>query len=189
MNLASTTLKIFVFSFIIISLFSCGKRKQRDMKKLNWYEITTEARGDEVRILVPSDELEAWKRVFPTKEDSLLLRLNMNVRFEGYSSTAILDSLKSSTTASLVALRGEELKTAMNKYLIFGQFDLLMPAGKAFSANKAASGDYQASEYQGFAIPIMANPSDSLESAYFAIPNEAECKAGTLVLLNEILSR
>lgn len=173
---------------IIFSFFSCGKRKQRDVKKLNWYEITTEARGDELRIFVPTNELDAWKRVFPTQEDSLLKRLNMNVRIEGYSSKAILDSLQASTQASLVALRGEELKSAMNKYLLFGQFDLLMPAGKTYNRNNSA-GSLQNTEYQGFAIPISANQSDSLEPAFFAIPIEAADKAGTLVLLNEILSR
>lgn len=189
MKMFSSLHKIIILLLLIISSVSCGKRKQRDVKKLNWYEITTEARGDEVRILVPTDELEAWKRVFPSKEDSLLQRLNMSVRFEGYSSKAILDSLQSNTTASLVALRGEELRTAMNKYLLFGQFDLLMPVGKAISANKTSSGNYQTTEYQGYVISIMANPMDSLENAYFAIPNEAECKAGTLVLLNELMSR
>lgn len=176
-------------SFVVIAVVSCGKRKQRDVRKLNWYEITTEARGDEVRIFVPLEELDAWKARFPLEGDSLLQRLSMKVKLEGYAKSAILDSLQATTTASLIALRGEDLKRALQYQWLFGPFDRLMPISKALDTSSDAFRYSQGILSQGYAVPINANEIDSLELAFFAIPLEAESKAGSLVLLNELLGK
>jgi hypothetical protein len=189
MNKMSTVFRLILFSLVILTIVSCGKRKQRDVRKLNWYEITTEARGDEIRVLVPAEELDAWKARFPLEGDSILKRLSMTIKLEGYAKSALLDSLNSATTASLVALRGEDLKNALQFQWLFGPYDRLMPISKALDTSSDLFRYSQGVLSQGYAVPIKANEIDSLEVAFFAIPLEAESKAGSLVLLNEMLAQ
>lgn len=169
----------------LIIFYGCGERKQRDVRKLNWYEISTDSRNNTVRVLVPIEELEYWKERFSMDADSAKARISLNVVCAGLELQPLRDSLEMRTTASLVLLRGAELELALNRAWLFGPFDRLLPIFKTINT---ASQEFSVSEginSRGYAVPLVSN--DSLPPAFFGIPAEAEAKAAALFVLEKAL--
>jgi hypothetical protein len=169
----------------LLLLVQCGQRKQRDVRKLNWYEISTEARNKTVHVLVPASELEFWTQKLNLDADSSKARISLSIRFTGLEEQPLRDSLEMGTRASLVVLRGAELDLALNRAWLFGPFDKLLPISKSVNT---ASQDFRFSEgvnSRGYAVPLAA--ADSLAPAFFGIPAEAEAKAAALFVLEKAM--
>ncbi|MEZ5173972.1 MAG: hypothetical protein R2850_10830 [Bacteroidia bacterium] len=171
--------------FTLFIFYGCGERKQRDVRKLNWYEISTDARNNTVRVLLPIEELEYWNEKLNRDEDSAKSRISLNVFCTGLELQPLRDSLEMGTSASLVLLRGAELELALNRAWLYGPFDRLLPVSKTINT---ASHEFSVSEginSRGYAVPLVSK--DSLPPAFFGIPAEASAKAAALFVLEKAL--
>jgi hypothetical protein len=174
-----------LFFVSLMLLIQCGERKQRDVRKLNWYEISTEARNKTVHVLVPVKELAFWTQKLNLDADSAKSRISLSVRLTGLEEQPLRDSLEMGTRASLVVLRGAELDLALNRAWLFGPFDKLLPISKSINTS---SGEFRFSETvnsRGYAVPLAA--ADRLAPAFFGIPAEAEAKAAALFVLEKAM--
>ena len=170
---------------LVVLLSQCGERKQRDVRKLNWYEISTEARNKTVHVLVPAAEAPFWSKKLNLDADSAKSRISVKVNVQGLEQQPLRDSLEMGTGASLVLLRGAELDLALNRAWLFGPFDKLLPIAKTINT---ASPEFRFSEKvnsRGYAVPLAA--ADSLAPAFFGIPAEAKAKAAALFVLEKAL--
>lgn len=175
--------RISIVCLLLVLIFnSCTSRKQRDVRKLNWYEITTDARASNLNVFVPEAEFELWSDLFQTDYDSSLSRLNIRVNVYGLTAEEIRDSLQLSTRTSLVSLKGDDLDMALQRQWLFGPFDRLLPIAKEIDTSSEEFRNSEGVSSQGFAVPLFLN--DSTVS-FFAIPLEADHKAGALFLLEK----
>jgi len=178
---------IFSFLILIISLESCTNRKQRDTRKLSWFEIAADAKNKEVTVLVDNTSLEQWNSFYTTVKDSLTLKFNIEVIFKGIEQGQINDSLEDLTKTDLVMCSGRDLEKAMNEQLLFGPFDKLMPYKVMEFANIDSYRFSDGIATKGFAVPIKAIKRDSVSVAFLAIPIQTKNQAAALVVLNALL--
>ena len=175
-----------VFSFLVL-LTACGERKERDVRKLNWYEISTDARGKQVVIAVPREEESYWRARFQRDQDSSINRISIEITVVSMDQQTVLDSLDAGTKTSLMLLRGDNLKRALDRDYLFGPFDRLLPATKSMDTSVDEFRYSEGVLSQGFAIPLPAQ--DSLSAGFFAIPKEANYKAASLFVLEKMLEQ
>lgn len=180
----------FLLSLLLLSLSwmhysSCKPSKQRDVRKLNWYEISTDARASVVRVFVPETQFEEWADLFQEDADSSMARLNLNVQIFGLSPDEIRDSLQLETKTSLVALQGAELEMALQRQWIFGPFDRLLPISKKLDTSADVFRYSDGVLTQGFAVPLQGSSPEN--KVFFAIPQNAASKAGALFVLEKMM--
>jgi len=172
---------------LLISLQSCTNRKQRDIKKLSWYEIAADAKNKQVTVFVEKKSIAQWNSFYLTFKDSLQLKFSISVVFKGMELSEINDSLQNLTTQDLVMCNGRNLENAINQQFLFGPFDKLMP----FSKNEFSKSDeFRFSEgiaTKGFAVPIMDMKNDSLQPSFLAIPIKTKNQAAAIVVLDAML--
>jgi hypothetical protein len=178
---------LFSIFLIIISLESCTNRKQRDIRKLSWFEIAADARNKEVTILVDEKNLEDWNIFYAPIKDTLALKFSISVVFKGMKLQQINDSLVNFTTTEIIECNGKDLEYALNEHLLFGPFDKLLPFSKKEIAKSDAFRFSEGIATNGFAVPIKALPKDSLPSTFFAIPIKTKNQAAAIVVLNAML--
>lgn len=175
-----------LFASIILSLISsCKPSKQRDVRKLNWYEITTDARASNIRVLVPEEEFELWVELFQEDSDSSFSRLNLIVSVFGLTPDEIRDSLQLETNASIVSIKGKDLEMALQREWLFGPFDRLLPISKTFDTSADVFRYSDGVLTQGFAVPLQGSSREN--KVFFAIPQNAASKAGALFVLEKMM--
>lgn len=180
--------KLLLF-FLLISAFSaCNKRKQRDVRKLNWFEISTDARGQSIQVLVPENEKIAWEARFLKAADQLTAHANAQVKFVGCSPTAINDSLRQFCQSSLVLMSGKSIEDAIQQGFIMGPFDRILPVSKELNTDADAFRFSEGISTQGFAVPLHPTVNDTTAKAgFFAVPMKGQAQAAALLLLESLL--
>lgn len=172
---------------LLITLQSCTNRKQRDIRKLSWYEIAADAKNKEVTVFVEEKSIPQWNSFYTLFKDSLTLKFSISVEFKGMEQGQVNDSLKKLTTQDLVLCTGRNLENALNEQLLFGPFDKLMPYSNADFSKSDAFRFSEGIVTKGFAVPIMSIKNDSLQPAFLAIPLKTKNQAAALVVLNAML--
>jgi hypothetical protein len=175
------------FLILMISLQSCTNRKQRDVRKLNWYEITAEARNKEVTVLVTDKTLSQWNSFYATFKDSLQLQFSITILFKGMELQAISDSLENFSTHDLVLCSGRDLENYLNQQLLFGPFDKLLPYSKTDFSKTDAFRFSDGIATKGFAVPINNIKLDSVNCAFLGIPIKTKKQAAAIVVLDAML--
>jgi len=172
---------LFACLFITILFSACAKKKQRDVRKLNWYEVVTDARGKNIRVLMPANEISNWTTIFSAAETRLKAQ-SVQVKFSACETANINDSLANSL-ASLVMIGGAELDQALKNGYLHGPFDRLLPISKKINTDSDAFRNSNGISTQGFAVPIRAGANEK----FFAIPQHAESQAAALLILETLL--
>ena len=181
--------RILYFLFFLLLLSSCTERKQRDVRKLNWYEVVTDARGKELRILIPADEKDVWKARFKAATGELAQNAALKIRFIACDPASLDDSLSASTTASLILLRGRALEQALLLEQLMGPFDRLLPIAQKIDTDADAFRRSAGISSQGFAVPVHSIAGDTSSVAFFGIPKQAASQAAALLLLETLLEQ
>ncbi len=178
----------FLILFCFVIFYACSQRKLRDVRKLNWYEIVTEAQGKTIRVIIPTNEFEKWKLSFAEVEKELKEHVNIQIQLEPISNELLLDSLRK-TNASLILIRGKQLEQALRENFLMGPFDRLLPIAKKIDTDADVFRKSEGVSSQGFAVPIENNLLVSLPKAFFAIPNNATSQAAALLILESMLEK
>jgi hypothetical protein len=181
--------RLLYFVFALLLLSSCTERKQRDVRKLNWYEVVTEARGKEVRILLPAEEKQVWESRFKAATDKLAQNAALKIRFIACDPASLDDSLSANTTASLLLLRGRALEQALLLEQLMGPFDRLLPIAKKIDTDADVFRRSKGISSQGFAVPVQGILGDTASIAFFGIPKQAAAQAAALLLLETLLEQ
>ncbi len=175
------------FLVLLFSLQSCTNRKQRDIRKLSWYEIAADARNKEVTVFVEEKSIPQWNSFYTLFKDTLNLKFSISVVFKGMEGSEINDSLKKLTTQDLVMCSGSSLENALNEQLLFGPFDKLMPYSNAGFSKFDTFRFSDGIATKGFAVPIMTIKNDSLQPAFLTIPLKTKNQAAAIVVLDAML--
>lgn len=176
---------------IILSLSSCTKstRKQRDVRKISWYEVHADGKGKSLKILVKSEFLTQRQLETAEVTKKISEQTGITINWQGISSAAIMDSLQRATTVSLVELQGADLSKAVKQEYLLGPIDRLIPNSKSYDTD---SDKFRASEgfsSQGFAVPCVVCAADSSgNKPFFAIPTAAESQAAAMIFLDYLLA-
>lgn len=178
-----------ILLLMVCFVWSCkGDRKQRDVKKLSWFEIHADARNAEIDFRVPDAALVARKAVFAAISDSLEKRHQIKISWSAYSEGTLRDSLAENTKASLVEIRGKELELALNSGWLMGPFDRLIPASKEYPTDKESWRVSDGVPTSGFAVPCVICEADSAGvMPFLAIPAKGKSQAAAMVLLDYML--
>lgn len=181
--------RLSILLLMVCILWSCrGDRKQRDVRKLSWFETHADARGAVVDFRVPASMLQARKAAFANLSDSLKKKHLIDVRWTGYTPGSLRDSLAMETKASLVEIRGKELALAVSSGWLMGPFDRLIPASKQYPTDKDSWRVSDNVSTSGFAVPCLICETDTSGSVPFlAIPAKGKSQAAALVLLDYML--
>lgn len=182
-------MKKLLFFIVLSCVFSsCNKRKQRDVRKLNWFEISTDARGQSIQVLVPEEEKAAWQARFLKAAEQLTTHANAQVKFVGCSSNAMNDSLSHFCQSSLVLMSGKAIDEAIQQGFIMGPFDRLLPVAKELNTDADAFRFSEGISTQGFAVPLHPTLNDTTaKPGFFAVPMKGQAQAAALLLLESLL--
>lgn len=174
---------------MVCVVWSCrGDRKQRDVRKLSWFETHADARNSLVDFRVPASVLEARKQAFADLSDSLKKKHLIEIRWTGYAPGSLRDSLALETKASLVEIRGKELELAVSSGWLMGPFDRLIPASKHYPTDKESWRFSDSVATSGFAVPCVVCETDTSGSTPFlAIPVKGKSQAAAMVLMDYML--
>ncbi len=170
---------------------SCGgsNKKQRDVRKISWYEVHADGKGKTLTILVRSEYLAQRQLEAANVAKNISEQTGIVLQWKGANKTAISDSLKKSTHISLVEIQGAELSKAVKQGYLLGPIDRLIPNSKSYDTD---SDGFRASEgfsSQGFAVPCVVCAADSAgNKPFFAIPNAATSQAAAMVFLDYMLA-
>jgi ABC-type uncharacterized transport system YnjBCD substrate-binding protein len=176
---------------VLLGISSCTKsnRKQRDVRKISWYEVHADGKGKTLRLMVKADVLEQRQIEAAEVSKKLNEQTGINIQWIGASKEAIIDSVQKSTTVSLVELQGEALFKAVKQEYLLGPIDRLIPNSKSYDTD---SDKFRASEgfsAQGFAVPCVICAADSAgNKPFFAIPSAAESQAAAMIFLDYMLA-
>jgi hypothetical protein len=173
--------------FSILVLQSCSNRKQRDIRKLSWYEITADARNKQVTVLVEEKDIEYWRAFYNTFKDSLAQHFSVSAEFKGIGLSSINDSIKNFTTKDLVVCNGQDLAYSIDQQLLLGPIDKLMPFGKKEFAGTDAFRFSNGVATRGFAVPVNILKNDSIHTVFLAIPKKTKNQSGAIVVLDAML--
>lgn len=179
-----------IFIGVIFTIAACsGKKKQRDIRKLSWYEIHADAKGKELKILIP--DLVYLQRQTETAaiRAELQAKTGIHVVWIPCKKSALIDSLRSSTRASLIELDGETLGEAVKNQYLLGPIETKIPSAKSYQTESDSFRASHGVSAQGHAVPCVACAKDStLEHPFWAIPMDAESQAAAIVFLDYILA-
>ena len=181
-------MKKLLLLLVLMSAFSaCSKRKQRDVRKLNWFEISTDARGQKIDVLVPENEKALWEARFSKAANQLTEHANAQVTVIGIPPSSIQDSLSQFCKASLVLLRGKSIEQSIQQGFLMGPFDRLLPVAKELNTDDDAFRLSDGVPTQGFAVPLHSAFNDSSQLGFFAIPEKGQAQAAALLLVESLL--
>jgi hypothetical protein len=174
---------------LVVLVMACrGDRKQRDVRKLSWFETHADARNSVVDFRVPASELERRKEAFSLLADSLKKKHLIEIRWIGYTPGSLRDTLAAETRASLVEIRGNELELGVSSGWLMGPFDRLIPASKKYPTDKESWRISDGVASSGFAVPCVICEADTLgQVPFLAIPVKGKSQAGAMVLLDYML--
>lgn len=183
------SMKKWGFLCLVVLVMACrGDRKQRDVRKLSWFETHADARNSVIDFRVPASELEGRKQAFAALTDSLKKKHLIEVRWSGYVPGSLRDSLAAETRASLVEIRGKELDLGLSSGWLMGPFDRLIPASKLYPTDKESWRVSDGVATSGFAVPcVICGADTSGQVPFLAIPAKGKSQAAAMVLLDYML--
>jgi ABC-type uncharacterized transport system YnjBCD substrate-binding protein len=183
-------MKIILSLIITTFLFNaCKDKKQRDTRKLSWYEINADARNKNVEILVEESSEDELNNFLSGIKENLKSKFYISVTLKKLTKVQLQDSLLNMTSAGIVMCAGEELQYAINQHLLFGPFDKLIPFGKEEFSKSDSFRISEGVATQGFAVPLKSVLKANNQPIFLALPLNTKNQAGALVVLNTMLFR
>jgi spermidine/putrescine-binding protein len=183
--------KLFISLTILSTLVSCGgsNKKQRDVRKISWYEVHADGKGKTLTIMVREEFLAQRQLEAVNISKKISEQTGIQLQWQGATQKAIMNSLEKSTQISLVEIQGADLSKAVKQGYLLGPIDRLIPNSKSYDTD---SDKFRASEgfsSQGFAVPCVVCAADSAgNKPFFAIPNAAGCQAAAMIFLDYMLA-